>query len=349
MQRLLFPQVVLAVPYDSPVAGYKNNVVNVVRLWSAKAPESFHLQFFNVGDYVNAVCDRNDAENISRVLYPNDNMFEGKSLRLRQEYFLVSASLQDAIRRYKASHPGVIEVTRESFQEFPNKLAFQLNDTHPALAIPELMRLLMDVEGLSWEHAWSITTRTCAYTNHTILPEALERWPVDMLENMLPRILEIIYYINHLFLIEIRRHFPGDEDRVRRMSIVEEAEKKQVNMAHLAIVGSHAVNGVAMLHSEILKKQVFRDFYEMFPSRFQNKTNGITPRRWLLMCNPDLASFITEKIGSKWVTHLQELRKLVSEPFLPCPCYICLFLPCPCYICLFLPYPCYICLSDNDT
>ncbi|WAR08674.1 PYG-like protein [Mya arenaria] len=235
--------VVLAVPYDTPVAGYKNNVVNVVRLWSARAPDSFNLQFFNDGDYVKAVCDRNIAENISRVLYPNDNMFEGKTLRLKQEYFLVSASLQDAIRRYKASQPGVVDITRTSFEEFPDKLAFQLNDTHPALAIPELMRLLMDVEGMSWEQAWNITFRTCAYTNHTILPEALERWPTQLLDNLLPRILEIIYYINHLFLIEVRRHFPGDEDRVRRMSIVEESENNQINMAHLAIVGSHAVNG----------------------------------------------------------------------------------------------------------
>ncbi|XP_052809454.1 glycogen phosphorylase, muscle form-like [Mya arenaria] len=306
-------QVVLAVPYDTPVAGYKNNVVNVVRLWSARAPDSFNLQFFNDGDYVKAVCDRNIAENISRVLYPNDNMFEGKTLRLKQEYFLVSASLQDAIRRYKASQPGVVDITRTSFEEFPDKLAFQLNDTHPALAIPELMRLLMDVEGMSWEQAWNITFRTCAYTNHTILPEALERWPTQLLDNLLPRILEIIYYINHLFLIEVRRHFPGDEDRVRRMSIVEESENNQINMAHLAIVGSHAVNGVARIHSDLLKTTVFRDFYEMFPGRFQNKTNGITPRRWLLVCNPDLASLITERLGDGWVNHLGELRQL--EPY----------------------------------
>lgn len=202
-------QTVLAVPYDTPVPGYKNNVVNLIRLWSAKAESSFHLKFFNDGDYLKAVCDRNVAENISRVLYPNDNMFEGKTLRLKQEYFLVSASLQDAIRRYKALQPGACAVTKDVFDEFPNKLAFQLNDTHPALAIPELMRILMDVEELSWEHAWNITFRTCAYTNHTILPEALERWPASLMETLLPRILDIIYYINHLFLIEVKRKFPG--------------------------------------------------------------------------------------------------------------------------------------------
>lgn len=306
-------QDVLAVPYDTPVPGYKNNVVNVVRLWSAKAPNSFSLEFFNDGEYIKAVFDRNLAENISRVLYPKDNMFEGKALRLKQEYFLVSASLQDAIRRYKSSQPGVFVCRRESFEEFPNKLAFQLNDTHPALAVPELMRLLMDEEGLKWEQAWSITYRTCAYTNHTVLPEALERWPVDLMEGLLPRLLEIIFYINHLFLIEVKRRFPNDEERVKRMSIVEESPIKQINMAHLAIVGSHAVNGVAKIHSEILKNQVFKDFYEMFPGRFQNKTNGITPRRWLLLCNPDLSDLITELLGDGWVKHLDELRKLVRD------------------------------------
>lgn len=302
---------VLAVPYDTPVPGYKNNVVNVVRLWSAKAPNCFSLEFFNDGDYLKAVFDRNSAENISRVLYPKDNMFEGKALRLKQEYFLVSASLQDAIRRYKSSQPGVFVCKRESFDEFPNKLAFQLNDTHPALAIPELMRLLMD-EGLTWEQSWNITSRTCAYTNHTVLPEALERWPVELMEHLLPRLLDIIYYINHLFLIEVRRRFPNDEDRLRRMSIVEESPNKQINMANLAIVGSHAVNGVSKIHSELLKTDVFRDFYEMYPSRFQNKTNGITPRRWLLLCNPDLAQLITYTLGEDWVRHLSMLSELVS-------------------------------------
>lgn len=310
--KWLNTQKVLAVPYDTPVPGYQNNVVNVVRLWSAKAEDSFHLKFFNDGDYLKAVCDRNLAENISRVLYPNDNMFQGKTLRLKQEYFLVSASLQDAIRRYKKYlRPGKFVGSTDAFDDFPNKIAFQLNDTHPALAIPELMRLLMDDEGLSWEQAWSITFRTCAYTNHTILPEALERWPVDLMESLLPRILDIIYYINHLFLIEVKRKFPGDEKRLQRMSIVEEGPNKRINMAHLAIIGSHAINGVAVIHSEILKAQTFRDFYDMYPSRFQNKTNGITPRRWLLLCNPELASLITAKLGKNWVNHLGQLRQLV--------------------------------------
>lgn len=308
-------QDVLAVPYDTPVPGYKNNVVNVVRLWSAKAPNCFSLEFFNEGEYIKAVFDRNLAENISRVLYPNDNVCVGKTLRLKQEYFLVSASLQDAIRRYKSSQPGVNFFTQKWFDQFPNKLAFQLNDTHPALAVPELMRLLMDDEGLEWEQAWNITHRTCAYTNHTVLPEALERWSVDLMEELLPRLLDIIYYINHLFLMEVKRRFPGDEDRLRRMSIVEENPIKQINMARLAIVGSHAVNGVAKIHSDILKKELFRDFYEMFPERFQNKTNGITPRRWLLLCNPDLADLVTSQLGEGWVKHLAELRRLVSTRF----------------------------------
>lgn len=310
-------QVVLAVPYDTPVPGYKNNVVNFVRLWSAKAPNSFSLKFFNDGDYLKAVCDRNLAENISRVLYPNDNMFGGKELRLKQEYFLVSSSLQDSIRRYKlsyAGHAGPNNERKTNFDDFPNKLALQLNDTHPALAIPEMLRLLMDFEGLTWEQAWNITIRICAYTNHTILPEALERWPVSLLETLLPRILEIIYYINHLFMLEIKHMFPGDEARLKRLSIVEENPVKQINMAHLAIVGSHAINGVARIHSDILKNETFRAFYEMFPDKFQNKTNGITPRRWLLMCNPDLASLITEKIGDNWIKHLSDLRKL--EPLI---------------------------------
>lgn len=302
---------VLAVPYDTPVPGYQNNVVNVVRLWSAKAPNCFCLEFFNDGEYLKAVFDRNLAENISRVLYPNDNVTVGKTLRLKQEYFLVSASLQDAIRRFKSSQPGEF-VHMKLFDQFPNKLAFQLNDTHPALAVPELMRLLMDDEGLEWDQAWNITHRTCAYTNHTVLPEALERWSVDLMGELLPRLLDIIYYINHMFLIEVKRRFPGDEDRLRRMSIVEESQNKQINMARLAIVGSHAVNGVAKMHSEILKKELFRDFYEMFPGRFQNKTNGITPRRWLLLCNPELADLVTIQLGDVWVKHLTELRNLVS-------------------------------------
>ncbi|KAF3427266.1 hypothetical protein E2986_10382 [Frieseomelitta varia] len=303
-------QVVFAMPYDNPIPGYKNNVVNTLRLWSAKSPVEFNLKFFNNGDYIQAVIDRNLAENISRVLYPNDNFFEGKELRLKQEYFMVAATLQDIVRRYKASKFGSREHHRTDFDLFPDKVAIQLNDTHPSLAIPELMRILVDVEGLPWEKAWDITTRTCAYTNHTVLPEALERWPTNMLEYILPRHLQIIYHINYIHLQQVSAKFPGDIDRLRRMSLIEEEGEKRVNMAHLSIVGSHAINGVAALHSEILKSSVFRDFYELAPEKFQNKTNGITPRRWLLLCNPNLSDIIEEKIGSDWTVHLEQLAQL---------------------------------------
>lgn len=303
-------QVVLAMPYDNPIPGYGNNVVNSLRLWSAKSPIEFNLKFFNDGDYIQAVLDRNLAENISRVLYPNDNFFEGKELRLKQEYFMCAATLQDIIRRYKSSKFGCREANRTTFELFPDKVAIQLNDTHPSLAIPELMRILIDVEGLSWEKAWEITVKTCAYTNHTVLPEALERWPCSMLEHILPRHMQIIYQINFLHLQEVQKQFPGDLDRMRRMSLIEEEGEKRVNMAHLSIVGSHAVNGVARIHSEIIKSDVFKDFYEMTPEKFQNKTNGITPRRWLLLCNPSLSDLIAEKIGNEWITHLDELTKL---------------------------------------
>ncbi|XP_026674564.1 glycogen phosphorylase isoform X2 [Ceratina calcarata] len=303
-------QVVFAMPYDNPVPGYKNNVVNTLRLWSAKSPVGFNLKFFNDGDYIQAVLDRNLAENISRVLYPNDNFFEGKELRLKQEYFMVAATLQDIIRRYKASKFGSREHHRTDFDLFPDKVAIQLNDTHPSLAIPELMRVLIDVEGLSWEKAWEITTKTCAYTNHTVLPEALERWPTSLLESILPRHLQIIYHINFLHLQEVSAKWPGDLNRLRRMSLIEEDGEKRVNMAHLSIVGSHAINGVAALHTEILKNGVFKDFYEMNPGKFQNKTNGITPRRWLLLCNPNLSDIIEERIGSDWTVHLEQLAQL---------------------------------------
>ncbi|CAH2009632.1 unnamed protein product [Acanthoscelides obtectus] len=303
-------QVVFALPYDNPIPGYNNNVVNTLRLWSAKSPMDFNLKFFNDGDYIQAVLDRNLAENISRVLYPNDNVFEGKELRLKQEYFLCAATLQDIIRRYKAANFGTREPTRTNFDLMPNKVAIQLNDTHPSLAIPELMRVLVDIEGLSWENAWDVTVRCCAYTNHTVLPEALERWPVSMFERLLPRHLEIIYHINFLHLQDVQKRWPGDMDRMRRMSCVEEDGEKRINMAHLSIVGSHAVNGVAAIHSEIIKKDVFKDFYEMNPEKFQNKTNGITPRRWLVLCNPSLSDLITEKIGDEWTVHLDQLTKL---------------------------------------
>ncbi|CAH2018802.1 unnamed protein product [Acanthoscelides obtectus] len=303
-------QVVFALPYDNPIPGYNNNVVNTLRLWSAKSPMDFNLKFFNDGDYIQAVLDRNLAENISRVLYPNDNVFEGKELRLKQEYFLCAATLQDIIRRYKAAKFGTREPTRTNFDLMPNKVAIQLNDTHPSLAIPELMRVLVDIEGPIWENAWDVTVRCCAYTNHTVLPEALERWPVSMFERLLPRHLEIIYHINFLHLQDVQKRWPGDMDRMRRMSCVEEDGEKRINMAHLSIVGSHAVNGVAAIHSEIIKKDVFKDFYEMNPEKFQNKTNGITPRRWLVLCNPSLSDLITEKIGDEWTVHLDQLTKL---------------------------------------
>lgn len=305
-------QVIFAMPYDSPVPGYMNNTVNTLRLWSAKAPNSFNLQFFNNGDYIQAVCDRNLAENISRVLYPNDNFFTGKELRLKQEYFLVAATLQDIIRRYKSSKFGCRNPVRTSFESFHEKVAMQLNDTHPSLAIPELVRLLVDVEGLSFEKALDITYKTCAYTNHTILPEALERWPVSMLAHLLPRHLEIIYEINARFLESVSKRWPHDIDRMRRMSCVEEEGEKRINMAFLCIVSCHAVNGVAQIHSDIIKNETFKDFYEMYPDRFQNKTNGITPRRWLLLCNPGLADLVAEKIGDEWVKDLQSLRRLAD-------------------------------------
>uniref|UniRef100_A0A672JAD6 Alpha-1,4 glucan phosphorylase n=1 Tax=Salarias fasciatus TaxID=181472 RepID=A0A672JAD6_SALFA len=282
-------QVVLAMPYDTPIPGYMNNTVNTMRLWSARAPNDFNLRDFNVGDYIQAVLDRNLAENISRVLYPNDNFFEGKELRLKQEYFVVAATLQDIIRRFKTTKKG--GPGRTSFESFPDKVAIQLNDTHPAMAIPELMRIFVDIEKLDWDTAWDLTKRTFAYTNHTVLPEALERWPVELMENLLPRHLQIIYQIN-------------------QMSLIEEDGCKRVNMAHLCIVGSHAVNGVAEIHSNIIKSDVFRDFSELEPDKFQNKTNGITPRRWLLLCNPGLAELIAEVIGEDYVKDLSQLRRL---------------------------------------
>uniref|UniRef100_A0A8U8AW13 Alpha-1,4 glucan phosphorylase n=1 Tax=Geospiza parvula TaxID=87175 RepID=A0A8U8AW13_GEOPR len=291
-------QVVLALPYDTPVPGYMNNTVNTMRLWSARAPNDFNLRDFNVGDYIQAVLDRNLAENISRVLYPNDNFFEGKELRLKQEYFVVAATLQDIIRRFKASKFGSTDSVRTVFDSFPDQVAIQLNDTHPAMAIPELMRIFVDIEKLPWDKAWDITKRTFAYTNHTVLPEALERWPVDLVEKLLPRHLQIIYEINQRHLDHIASLFPNDVGRLRRMSLIEEGDTKRINMAHLCIVGSHAVNGVAKIHSEIVKSQVFEDFAELEPEKFQNKTNGITPQ------------LIAEKIGEDYVRDLSQLTKL---------------------------------------
>ena len=294
---------IIAMAYDTPIPGYRNNTVNNLRLWAAKASREFNLEYFNHGDYDRAVEEKIESENISKVLYPKDDFTQGRELRLKQEYFLVSATLQDIIRRYKKTNA-------ENFEIFPKKVAVQLNDTHPALAITELMRILIDLEGLDWEKAWEITVNTCGYTNHTILSEALEKWSVSLLGHVLPRHLQIIFEINRRFLNDITRLYPGDVDRVRRVSIIEEGVDKKVRMANLAIVGSHSVNGVAALHSEILKNEVFKDFYEIWPERFNNKTNGITQRRWLKLCNPSLSNLISEKIGNGWIASLDELKKL---------------------------------------
>jgi starch phosphorylase len=293
---------VIAMAYDFPIPGYGNATANNLRLWSAKSTREFDLDYFNHGDYLRAVEDRDKTETISKILYPNDNVSAGKELRLRQEYFFVSATLQDILARYLKTH--------QSFDAFADKVAIQLNDTHPSLAIPELMRLLLDQNDLSWEQAWDLTTRTFAYTNHTVLPEALEQWPVTLLERVLPRILMIVYEINRRFLEEVERRFPRDAERLERMSLIEETAEKKLRMAHLAIVGSHSINGVSSLHTRILKQELFRDFFELYPERFNNKTNGITQRRWLLLCNPPLSQLISNRLGDDWITDLKVLRGL---------------------------------------
>uniref|UniRef100_A0A4W4GCS7 Alpha-1,4 glucan phosphorylase n=1 Tax=Electrophorus electricus TaxID=8005 RepID=A0A4W4GCS7_ELEEL len=302
--RWVDTQVVLAMPYDTPIPGYMNNTVNTMRLWSARAPNDFSLRDFNVGDYIQAVLDRNLAENISRVLYPNDNFFEGKELRLKQEYFVVAATLQDVIRRFKTSRKN--SSTPLSFESFPDKVY----EGSPTTTVYFISFLLYCAQFICFEHciAWDLTKRTFAYTNHTVLPEALERWPVQLLETLLPRHLQIIYRINQIHLDHIASLFPGDMGRLRKMSLVEEEWGRRVNMAHLCIVGSHAVNGVAEIHSKIIKTDTFRDFSELEPEKFQNKTNGITPRRWLLLCNPGLADLIA--IGEDYVKDLTQLQKL---------------------------------------
>jgi starch phosphorylase len=294
---------VIAMAYDFPIPGYGNATANNLRLWSAKSTREFDFDYFNHGDYLRAVQDRDKTETISKILYPNDNVAAGKELRLKQEYFFVSATLQDVIARYLK--------TRETFDAFPEKVAIQLNDTHPALAIPELMRLFLDQHHLSWDQAWTLTTQTFAYTNHTVLPEALERWPVPLLERVLPRILQIVYEINQRFLEAMAREAPTDTDRLRRVSLIEEGDEKNVRMANLAIVGSHSINGVSELHTRILKDDLFRDFFEIYPKRFNNKTNGITQRRWLLLSNPRLSELISDRIGEDWITRLDELSALV--------------------------------------
>lgn len=295
-------QEVMAMAYDTPIPGYGNNTVNNLRLWAAKSTRDFDFEYFNHGDYIKAVQDKQKTETISKVLYPNDNVLQGKELRLKQEYFFVSATLQDIIRRFLKAH--------KDFKEFPDKVAIQLNDTHPAIAVPDLMRILIDQYDLTWDDAWDITTRTFAYTNHTIMPEALEKWPVSLMESLLPRHMSIIYEINQRHLNAIRSKFPGDNDRLRRMSLIEEGPDRMVRMAYLAIVGSHSVNGVAALHTDLLKKVLFKDFTELYPDRFQNVTNGITQRRWLRKCNQQLSTLINENIGEGWVTDLYQLKKL---------------------------------------
>ena len=294
---------IIAMAYDTPIPGYHNNTVNNLRLWAAKSTREFNLEYFNSGDYDRAVEDKIESETISKVLYPRDDFYGGRELRLKQEYLLVSATLQDIIRRYKKTHS-------DNFSLFPEKVAIQLNDTHPVLSIPELMRILLDIEGLDWDEAWDITVKTFGYTNHTVMPEALEKWKVKLLELVLPRHLQIIYEINRRWLSEISQKYPGDEERVRTLSIIEEGDEKNIRMANLAIVGSHSINGVAALHTEILKKDVFKEFYDYWPEKFNNKTNGITQRRWLKLCNPGLSELITEKIGENWITNLTELKKL---------------------------------------
>ena len=294
---------VLAIPFDVPIPGYRNDIVNTLRLWSASSTDAFDLEEFNAGSYTDAVATKNSAENITMVLYPNAATESGQELRLRQQYFLASASLQDTFRYYTDRHG-------DDVSGFADKNCLQLNDTHPAIAVPEMMRLLIDEFYVDWDEAWGITQRTMAYTNHTLLPEALELWPVAMFRRLLPRLLDIIYEINARFIAEISQRWPGDNDRIQRMSLIQEGSEPMIRMAYLAIVGSFSVNGVAALHSKLLTEGLFRDFAEMWPSKFNNKTNGVTQRRWLAACNPPLSKLISEKIGSGWMTELSELHQL---------------------------------------
>ena len=293
---------VMAMAYDYPVPGFRNNTVNTLRLWAAKSTRDFNLDFFNSGDYFKAVADKSHSETISKVLYPDDQSLAGKELRLRQQYFFVCATIRDIIRRYRKFH--------RSYREFPEKTAIQLNDTHPSIAIAELMRILVDEEGIGWDDAWGIVSANFGYTNHTVLPEALETWSVGLFSYLLPRHLQIIREIDRRFLVAVAEKFPGDQERAGRMSIISEEAEGTVHMARLAVVGSHTVNGVSELHSEILRKNLFNDFYLMTPDKFMNVTNGVTPRRWLLHANPGLAGLITEAIGEKWMTDLDELGRL---------------------------------------
>ena len=292
-------QSVMAVPYDIPIMGYGNNVVNSLRIWDAQPVNTFNLSKFDKGDYQKAVEQENLAKTIVEVLYPNDNHYSGKELRLKQQYFFISASVQRAIKKYKEKHDDI--------HKFYEKASFQLNDTHPTVAVAELMRILLDEENLEWDEAWEITTKTCAYTNHTIMAEALEKWPIELFSRLLPRVYQIVEEINRRFVAQIQQRYPGDNEKIRRMAIIYDG---QVRMAYLAIVGSFSVNGVAKLHTEILEKQELRDFYEMMPEKFNNKTNGITQRRFLLHGNPLLADWVTDKIGNEWITDLSNIKKL---------------------------------------
>src|SRR5208283_4473841 len=297
------PQIqVKGVPYNTSTVGYRSGAAYILRLWRSEATESFYFARFNTGDYAGAVADKVFAENITKVLYPNDENFSGKELRLEQQYFFTSCSLQDMIR--------VHLVSGKKLENFHERWAIQLNDTHPSIGVAELMRLLIDEHGMDWDHAWSITSQTFSYTNHTLLPEALERWSLPLFASLLPRHLEIIYEINARFLAEVRVRFPGDEARVARMSIIDEHDQKYVRMAYLACVGSHKVNGVAELHTQLVKQELFRDFYEMWPEKFVNVTNGVTPRRWLAVSNPEQSALMTSKIGDGWIGDLDELRRL---------------------------------------
>ncbi len=295
--------VLLGMPYDIPVVGFRCDNINTLRLWSAKAGEEFDFEDFSKGDYAEAVESKVRAESLTKVLYPDDRRYAGRELRLRQQYFLVSCTLQDILRRHKND--------KNSVDTLPDKVAIQLNDTHPSLAVAEMMRLLVDREGVPWDHAWELTRATMAYTNHTLLAEALEQWPVEMIERLLPRHLQIIEEINRRFLAEVARRWPGDEERVRRMSLIGEEGGRRVRMANLATVGSHSINGVSAIHTELVKSRLLPDFHAMYPERFNNKTNGVTPRRWLRMCNPDLSALITEWVGNDgWPVDLERLKAL---------------------------------------
>jgi starch phosphorylase len=304
-------KIVHGVPYDTVILGYRTNTANTLRLWRAEAPESFDFAIFNSGDYYGAVNQKVTSENLSKVLYPNDEQLRGKELRLEQQYFFVSCSIQDMFR--------ILRTQQLPATEFHEKFAVQLNDTHPAIAIAELMRVFIDEHALDWHEAWSITCRTFGYTNHTLMPEALERWSLEVFARVLPRHLEIIYDINAHFLQEVRMRFLGDDDKIRRMSIIDENGERYVRMAHLACVGSHAINGVAALHTELLEHDVLKDFYELWPEKFSNKTNGVTPRRWMALANPNLSSLITEHIGEGWIKDLSMLKRL--EPLAEDPAF----------------------------